>query len=78
MLATNFDRREVCGYVNGKNSSGEYVGEKPFHGVFLGMDNARGLLPERAEQTTTLRQRLMLPALWLQPELLLRVHPDRQ
>ena len=34
----------VCGYVNGKNSSGEYVGEKPFHGLFMGMDNASGFI----------------------------------
>jgi hypothetical protein len=34
----------VCGYVNGKNSAGEYVGEKPFHGLFLGMDNASGFI----------------------------------
>jgi hypothetical protein len=34
----------VCGYVNGKNSSGEYVGEKPFHGLFMGLDNASGFI----------------------------------
>jgi hypothetical protein len=34
----------VCGYANGKNSSGEYVGEKPFHGLFMGMDNASGFI----------------------------------
>jgi hypothetical protein len=34
----------VCGYVNSKNSSGEYVGEKPFHGLFMGMDNASGFI----------------------------------
>jgi hypothetical protein len=30
----------VCGYVNAKNSFGGYIGEKPFHGVILGSDNA--------------------------------------
>jgi hypothetical protein len=34
----------VCGYANGKNSAGEYVGERPFHGLFLGMDNASGFI----------------------------------
>jgi hypothetical protein len=34
----------VCGYVNGKNSSGEDVGERPFHGLFLGFDNASGFI----------------------------------
>jgi hypothetical protein len=34
----------VCGYVNRKNSSGEYVGEKPFHGLFMGLDNASGFI----------------------------------
>jgi hypothetical protein len=34
----------VCGYVNSKNSSGEYVGEQPFHGLFLGMDNASSFI----------------------------------
>jgi hypothetical protein len=34
----------VCGYVNGKNSSGESVGEKPFHGLFMGLDNASGFI----------------------------------
>ena len=33
----------VCGYVTGKNSSGE-MGEKPFHGLFMGMDNASGFI----------------------------------
>jgi hypothetical protein len=34
----------VCGYVNGQNTSGEHVGEKPFHGLFMGMDNASGFI----------------------------------
>ncbi len=34
----------VCGYVDSKNGSGEYVGERPFHGVFLGMDNASSFI----------------------------------
>jgi hypothetical protein len=34
----------VCGFVNGKNKSGESVGEKPFHGLFMGMDNASGFI----------------------------------
>jgi hypothetical protein len=34
----------VCGYANGKNSEGEYTGERPFHGVFLGLDNASGFI----------------------------------
>jgi hypothetical protein len=34
----------VCGYVDGKNSSGEYVGERPYHGLFLGMDNASSFI----------------------------------
>jgi len=34
----------VCGYVTGQNSSGERVGEKPFHGLFMGMDNASGFI----------------------------------
>jgi hypothetical protein len=34
----------VCGFVNGKNRSGESVGEKPFHGLFMGMDNASGFI----------------------------------
>ena len=34
----------VCGYLNAKNSSGEYVGERPFHGLFMGMDNASGFI----------------------------------
>jgi hypothetical protein len=34
----------VCGYVKSKNSSGEDVGEKPFHGLFMGMDNASGFI----------------------------------
>jgi hypothetical protein len=34
----------VCGYLNAKDSSGEYVGERPFHGLFMGMDNASGFI----------------------------------
>jgi hypothetical protein len=34
----------VCGYVNGKNSSGESLSERPFHGLFMGMDNASGFI----------------------------------
>jgi hypothetical protein len=34
----------VCGLVNGKSSSGEDVRERPFHGVFMGMDNASGFI----------------------------------
>src|SRR5690349_20962059 len=34
----------VCGFVNGKNSVGEPVTERPFHGVFMGMDNASGFI----------------------------------
>jgi len=34
----------VCGFVDGKNKSGESVGEKPFHGLFMGMDNASGFI----------------------------------
>jgi hypothetical protein len=34
----------VCGYVDGKNSEGEFVGERPFHGLFLGMDNASSFI----------------------------------
>jgi hypothetical protein len=34
----------VCGYVKGKDSSGEYVAERPFHGLFMGMDNASGFI----------------------------------
>jgi hypothetical protein len=34
----------VCGYVNGKNSAGEDIGERPFHGLFLGFDNASGFI----------------------------------
>jgi hypothetical protein len=34
----------VCGYANGKNGAGELVGERPFHGLFLGMDNASSFI----------------------------------
>jgi hypothetical protein len=34
----------VCGYVKSKNSSGEYMDEKPFQGLFLGLDNASGFV----------------------------------
>jgi hypothetical protein len=34
----------VCGYINGKNSSGEAVGDTPFHGLFMGLDNASGFI----------------------------------
>ena len=34
----------VCGYVDGKDSSGQYVGERPFHGLFLGLDNASSFI----------------------------------
>jgi len=34
----------VCGYVDGKNAEGAYVGERPFHGLFLGMDNASSFI----------------------------------
>jgi hypothetical protein len=33
----------VCGLMSGKNSSGEGV-ETPFHGIFMGMDNASGFI----------------------------------
>jgi hypothetical protein len=34
----------VCGYVNSKNMQDERVSEKPFHGTFLGLDNASGFI----------------------------------
>ncbi len=34
----------VCGYINGKNSSGAIVGDTPFHGLFMGLDNASGFI----------------------------------
>jgi hypothetical protein len=34
----------VCGYANGKNGAGALVGERPFHGLFLGMDNASSFI----------------------------------
>ena len=34
----------VCGYFNSKTSAGESLGERPFHGVFLGLDNASGFI----------------------------------
>jgi len=34
----------VCGYINGKSSSGETVGDTPFHGLFMGLDNASGFI----------------------------------
>jgi hypothetical protein len=33
----------VCGYLNGKSRTGE-VRDRPFHGLFLGMDNASGFI----------------------------------
>ena len=37
----------VCGYINGKSSSGETVGDTPFHGLFMGLDNASGFHRDR-------------------------------
>jgi hypothetical protein len=34
----------VCGYLNWKNRTGEEVRDRPFHGLFLGMDNASGFI----------------------------------
>jgi hypothetical protein len=34
----------VCGYLSGKNRTGEEVRDRPFHGLFLGMDNASGFI----------------------------------
>jgi hypothetical protein len=34
----------VCGYVSGKNSAGEQVSDRPFHGMFMGFDNASGFI----------------------------------
>jgi hypothetical protein len=34
----------VCGYVSSKQASGEQVAEAPFHGVFMGLDNASGFV----------------------------------
>jgi hypothetical protein len=34
----------VCGYVSSKRASGEPVAEAPFHGVFMGLDNASGFV----------------------------------
>ena len=34
----------VCGYLNGKQPSGQDVRDRPFHGVFLGLDNASGFI----------------------------------
>ena len=34
----------VCGYLNGKQPSGHDLRERPFHGVFLGLDNASGFI----------------------------------
>ncbi|HEY7247910.1 MAG TPA: hypothetical protein VH678_28920 [Xanthobacteraceae bacterium] len=34
----------VCGYINGKNAAGEAVGDTPFHGLFMGLDNASGFV----------------------------------
>ena len=34
----------VCGYVSGKNTAGEDIEERPFHGLFLGFDNASGFI----------------------------------
>jgi hypothetical protein len=34
----------VCGYVNSKSARDEHASEKPFHGTFLGLDNASGFI----------------------------------
>jgi hypothetical protein len=34
----------VCGYVSSKRASGEPLAEAPFHGVFMGLDNASGFV----------------------------------
>jgi len=34
----------VCGYLNGKSGAGGLVRDRPFHGLFLGMDNASGFI----------------------------------
>jgi hypothetical protein len=34
----------VCGYLNGRSRAGEVVRDRPFHGLFLGMDNASGFI----------------------------------
>lgn len=34
----------VCGYISGKNSSGDSVADTPFHGLFMGLDNASGFI----------------------------------
>jgi hypothetical protein len=34
----------VCGYISGKNSSGQAVTDTPFHGLFMGLDNASGFI----------------------------------
>ena len=34
----------VCGYVNSKSIQDGQVSEKPFHGTFLGLDNASGFI----------------------------------
>ncbi len=34
----------VCGYISGKNGAGETVGDTPFHGLFMGLDNASGFI----------------------------------
>jgi len=34
----------VCGYVNSKSARDEQAIEKPFHGTFLGLDNASGFI----------------------------------
>jgi hypothetical protein len=34
----------VCGYLSGKQRAGEDVRDRPFHGVFLGLDNASGFI----------------------------------
>jgi hypothetical protein len=34
----------VCGYLNGKDRAGGDVRDRPFHGLFLGMDNASGFV----------------------------------
>jgi len=34
----------VCGYLNGKQPSGQDLRDRPFHGVFLGLDNASGFI----------------------------------
>ena len=34
----------VCGYLNGKERAGGGVHDRPFHGLFLGLDNASGFV----------------------------------